>query len=44
LLKKFLVNIGVTEEVANEEACLMEHVLSPGTLDCIEAFNQKIEK
>ena len=23
---KFLMNIGVTEEVANEEACLMEHI------------------
>lgn len=44
LLKKFLMNIGVAEDVANEEACLMEHVLSPGTLDCIETFNQKIKK
>jgi len=38
------MNIGVAEDVANEEACLMEHVLSPGTLDCIETFNQKIKK
>jgi Mn-dependent DtxR family transcriptional regulator len=38
------MNIGVTEEVANEEACLMEHILSPETLDCIETFNKKFEK
>lgn len=44
LLKNFLMNIGVTEEVANEEACLMEHILSPRTLDCIDSFNQKIKK
>ena len=44
LLKNFLMNIGVTEEVANEEACLMEHILSPETLDCIETFNKKFEK
>jgi len=44
LLKKFLMNIGVAEDVANEEACLMEHILSPRTLDCIDSFNQKIKK
>lgn len=43
LLKKFLTNLGVSEEVANEDACLMEHILSSETLDCIEVFNKKFK-
>jgi len=38
LLKKFLVCIGVSEEVANKDACNMEHILSAETLEKIEDF------
>lgn len=42
LLKKVLMSIGVEEEVASEEACLIEHVISDSTYDHIDAFYKKI--
>ena len=38
LLKAFLIRIGVSETTANNDACLMEHILSGETLAQIEAF------
>ncbi|MBQ7190604.1 MAG: metal-dependent transcriptional regulator [Kiritimatiellae bacterium] len=38
LLKKFLILLGVTPEIADEDACKMEHILSAETLDRITEF------
>ncbi|MCK9181418.1 MAG: DtxR family transcriptional regulator [Fibrobacteraceae bacterium] len=38
LLKSFLIRLGVPETIANEDACKMEHILSPETLSCISTF------
>ena len=35
VLKEFLMQIGVEEEVASKDACRMEHVISEQTLECI---------
>lgn len=35
VLKKFLMQIGVEEEIATKDACRMEHVISEQTLECI---------
>jgi Mn-dependent DtxR family transcriptional regulator len=35
VLKEFLMQIGVEEEVAAKDACRMEHVISEQTLECI---------
>ncbi len=35
VLKEFLMQIGVKEEVAAKDACRMEHVISEETLQCI---------
>lgn len=44
LLFKTLVAIGVDEETAAEEACLIEHIISDGTYKKINDFYKKIEK
>lgn len=36
ILKQFLISIGVTEEVASEEACKIEHIISDSTFECIK--------
>ena len=38
LLKAFLVKLNVPDEIADKDACLMEHILSAATLDRIRAF------
>lgn len=38
LLKSFLMRFGVSEEVADKDACCMEHILSAETLSKIEDF------
>ena len=38
ILKAFLVKLGVTEQVADNNACLMEHILSAQTMDRIRDF------
>ena len=38
LLKKFIVLLGVSVEIAAEDACKMEHILSAETLDRITEF------
>ena len=34
LLKNFLVSLGVPEEIAENDACAMEHILSEETMAC----------
>ncbi len=45
LLRRFLIDfIGVAPDLANEEACGMEHTISDETAEKIEAFMATIEK
>lgn len=41
LLRGFLVKLGVSEKIANIDACRMEHILSAETLDRIRIFTGK---
>ncbi|MBR5521388.1 MAG: metal-dependent transcriptional regulator [Oscillospiraceae bacterium] len=38
VLKQLLVNIGVSEQSAEDDACKMEHVISEETLDAIKKY------
>ena len=38
LLKSFLIKLGVSEAIADKDACCMEHILSAETLEKIEEF------
>ena len=41
LLTRLLINLGVSETTASEDACKMEHILSDETFDAIKAhFDQ----
>ena len=44
LLKAFLVKLNVPDEIADNDACLMEHILSATTLDRIRAFVEEPAK
>ena len=44
LLKAFLVKLNVPDEVADKDACLMEHILSATTLDRIREFVEASDK
>ena len=44
LLRSFLEQLGVPAEIANEDACSIEHVLSSETLDRIASFVEKNAK
>lgn len=46
VLKEFLMQIGVKEETAAQDACRMEHVISEETLKCIlkHMENEKMKK
>jgi len=39
LLREFLSHLGVPPDVAERDACAMEHVLSKATYNAIETFN-----
>ena len=41
ILTNFLIKIGVSEEVAEDDACKIEHHISKETLDCIKNFTSK---
>lgn len=41
LLSRLLVNLGVSEEVAAEDACKMEHILSDETFEAIKRHMDK---
>lgn len=38
LLMAFLERIGVSKGTAEHDGCIMEHILSPETLECIRRF------
>lgn len=38
LLTAFLVRLGVPAAVAEHDGCILEHILSPETLQCIQRF------
>lgn len=38
LLTEFLLSLGVSEETAKEDACKIEHDLSPETYQCLSRF------
>ena len=44
LLTKYFVAIGVSEEVAHEDACRIEHVISDETFEQIKAHLMTLEK
>ena len=41
VLSKLLMNLGVDEETATEDACRIEHYISEKTFDAIKALMQK---
>ena len=41
ILTSFLIKIGVSEQTASQDACKIEHVVSPETLDAIKNFTDK---
>ena len=41
LLCSFLVKLGVSDETADRDACLMEHILSAETLEKIKTFTER---
>lgn len=41
LLRSFLMQLGVSERMADRDACTMEHILSAETLDRIRIFTEK---
>lgn len=44
LLKSFLQRLGVSEAVADKDACCMEHILSAETLSKIEDFVKPVHR
>lgn len=40
-LKQFLMSLGVSDDVAEADACSMEHILSVETIDCFRKFLKK---
>lgn len=44
LLKGWLCSLGVSEEIATEDACKMEHVISDESFDAIKNHVQKYQK
>ncbi len=43
-LTDFFVSIGVPEEIAKEDACLIEHDISPETFDALVSYIKKNEE
>ncbi len=41
LLRTFLMQLGVSRRIADEDACRMEHILSAETLDRIRLFTER---
>ena len=42
ILTKLLISFGVDEETASEDACRMEHIISPKTFEAMKAHLDKI--
>ena len=43
-IREFLILIGVSERIADKDACQMEHIISAETLDRIRDFLRKTKK
>lgn len=43
LLSKALMAIGVPEDIASADACKIEHIISPETVECLKAYMAKLE-
>lgn len=43
ILKDFLITIGVNSEIASEDACKMEHIISEQTFDCLKNTLDKLK-
>ena len=41
-LSAFLVKLGVSEDVAQEDACRVEHIISVETFDAIKKFYEQM--
>ena len=41
ILTDFLIKIGVSKEIAEDDACKIEHHISKETFDCIKNFTSK---
>jgi DtxR family Mn-dependent transcriptional regulator len=41
LLKSFLMKLGVGEDTADKDACMMEHILSAETLEKIRVYTEE---
>ena len=41
VLTHVLMKLGVNAEIASDDACRIEHVISPETFDCIKAYLKK---
>lgn len=44
ILKDFLTTIGVDKDIASEDACKMEHIISEQTFDCLKTLLDKLKK
>lgn len=44
IITNALINLGVSEETARKDACLIEHDLSKESFECIKSFYLKIKK
>lgn len=44
LLSEFLIRLGVSSEVAADDACHMEHCISDETYQCLKAFVEGCDK
>lgn len=44
LLSKWLMQLGVPEEIATEDACRMEHVISSESFDAVKQFVASLSK
>ena len=44
ILTSMLISLGVDPEIADADACKIEHHLSPQTFDCLKAHIQKYQK
>lgn len=42
LLRRFFITIGVPKALADEDACKVEHALSPETFACIQALQETL--
>ena len=43
MLREFLLILGVDDKIAEEDACRLEHILNPETLDRLTKFNEFVK-